>query len=70
VLEIGGVKEKVLAAHRAGMSTIIMPKDNEKDLVEIPLEIRKKLKFVFAKEIRDVLDMALLPMPPAPRSKK
>ncbi|HTK04368.1 MAG TPA: endopeptidase La [Candidatus Eisenbacteria bacterium] len=70
VLEIGGVKEKVLAAHRAGITTVIMPKDNEKDLVEIPAEIRKKLKFVFAKEIRDVLDMALLPAPPAPRSKK
>ncbi|MEK7607178.1 MAG: endopeptidase La [Patescibacteria group bacterium] len=60
VLEIGGVKEKVLAAHRAGLTTLILPKGNEKDLVEIPLDIRKKIKFIFADVIGDVLENALV----------
>jgi ATP-dependent Lon protease len=60
-LEIGGVKEKVLAAHRAGMETVIMPADNEKDLVDVPPEVRKELKFVFAKHMDDVLAVALAP---------
>jgi len=59
VLEIGGVKEKVLAAHRAELDTIILPKGNEKDLVDIPPEIRKKLKFVLVEHIDDVLKVAL-----------
>ena len=58
-LEIGGVKEKVLAAHRADVKTIILPKDNEKDLEEIPANVRKDLKFIFAKDIDDVLRGAL-----------
>ncbi|HTM68974.1 MAG TPA: endopeptidase La [Candidatus Binatia bacterium] len=74
VLEIGGVKEKVLAAYRAGIPTIILPKDNAKDLVDVPPEIRKKLKFVFAKDITDVLALALRPSPraaaPSPRAKR
>jgi ATP-dependent Lon protease len=59
VLEIGGVKEKVLAAHRAGIKTIIMPKDNEKDLEEVPEKVRKALHFVFAETMKDVLAAAL-----------
>ncbi len=59
VLEIGGVKEKVLAAHRAGLKTIILPKDNKKDLEDIPKNIRQELKFVFAKHLDDVLEIAL-----------
>jgi len=58
-LEIGGVKEKVLAAHRADVKTIILPKDNEKDLEEIPANVRKDLKFIFAKDVDDVLRGAL-----------
>ncbi|MEK7194897.1 MAG: endopeptidase La [Patescibacteria group bacterium] len=59
VLEIGGIKEKVLAAHRAGIKTVIMPAENKKDLEEIPKEVRKTLKVVFAKTMDDVLKVAL-----------
>ena len=59
VLEIGGIKEKVLAAHRAGIKTVIMPAENKKDLEEIPKEVRKALKVVFAKTMDDVLKVAL-----------
>ncbi len=59
VLEIGGVKEKVLAAHRAGVRTVILPEDNRKDLVDVPKETRKALRFVFAKTMQDVLKAAV-----------
>ncbi|MEA3272346.1 MAG: endopeptidase La [Patescibacteria group bacterium] len=59
VMEIGGVKEKVLAAHRAGLKTIILPKNNEKDLVDIPEKIKKSIRFIFASTIDDVLKVAL-----------
>jgi ATP-dependent Lon protease len=59
VLEIGGIKEKVLAAHRAGLKIIILPADNQKDLEDIPSEIRKVLKFKFVKTMDDVLKVAL-----------
>lgn len=59
VLEIGGIKEKILAAHRAGIKTIIMPIENKKDLEDIPKEVKKDLKFVFAKTMDDVLKTAL-----------
>lgn len=59
VLEIGGVKEKVLAAYRAGLKTIILPKNNAKDLDDIPAEIRKKIKFVLVSDMDEVLKMAL-----------
>lgn len=60
VLEIGGVKEKVLAAHRAGLKKIILPKLNRHDLEEIPAKIRKDLKFVFVEEMERVLKEALI----------
>ena len=59
VLEIGGLKEKVLAAHRAGIKIIIAPQDNKKDLEDIPKEVKKDLKFVFVKTMDEVLQVAL-----------
>ncbi|HIF27735.1 MAG TPA: endopeptidase La [Candidatus Marinimicrobia bacterium] len=59
VLPIGGVKEKVTAAHRSGIKHIILPDHNKKDLEEIPDHIKKDLDFYFAKEIMDVIDVAL-----------
>jgi len=63
VLEIGGLKEKVLAAHRAGVKTIIAPENNKKDLEDIPENVKKDLKFVFVKNIDEVLEIALTRMP-------
>jgi len=59
VLPIGGLKEKVLAAHRAGLRTVILPRRNEKDLDDVPDEIRKEMKFIFAERIEDALAAAL-----------
>ena len=59
VLPIGGLKEKTLAAHRSGVRTVILPKKNEKDLEEIPEEIRKDVKFIFVNTVDEVLENAL-----------
>jgi ATP-dependent Lon protease len=59
VLPIGGVKEKVLAAHRNGLRTIILPKRNEQDLDDVPDEIKKTMKFIFVETVDEVLDSAL-----------
>ena len=59
VLEIGGLKEKVLAAHRAGIKIIVAPNDNKKDLEDVPKEVKKDLKFVFVKTMDEVLQVAL-----------
>jgi ATP-dependent Lon protease len=60
ILPIGGLKEKTLAAYRAGIKTVILPKHNEKDLVEIPDEIKKKVKFIFCHTIDEVFELALM----------
>jgi ATP-dependent protease La len=59
VLPIGGVKEKLLAAHRFGIKTILLPKDNEKDLADIPEEVRDDLKIHLVETIDEVLELAL-----------
>ncbi|RLA31281.1 MAG: endopeptidase La [Gammaproteobacteria bacterium] len=67
VLPIGGLKEKLLAAHRGGITTVLIPDENEKDLVEIPKNIKDKLNIVPVKWIDEVLELALqhLPVPEA-----
>ncbi len=62
VLPVGGIKEKVLAAKRAGIKTIIMPYKNEKDLEEIPSHMKDSLKFHFVKKMDDVIHLALTPL--------
>jgi len=59
VLPIGGVKEKVLAAHRAGVKTVVLPKENEQDIADIPEDVRKELAFVVADRMEQVLETAL-----------
>jgi ATP-dependent Lon protease len=61
VLEIGGVKEKVLAAYRAGLREVILPKSNEKDLRDVPDEVRANMAFTFVQSMDEVLRLALLP---------
>ncbi len=63
VLEIGGVKEKTLAAYRAGLREVIMPKGNEKDLRDVPAEVKKSMLFTFVGTMDEVLRHALLPFP-------
>ena len=46
ILEIGGLKEKSIAAHRAGLTTVFIPKDNQKSLVDVPAEVKKAIKFI------------------------
>ena len=74
VLPIGGLKEKLLAAHRGGIETVIIPEENEKDLVEIPKVILKKLDIHPVSTIDEVLELALTempePLPAAIESKK
>lgn len=60
VLEIGGIKEKVIAAHRAGIKTVIMPKTNKKDLEDIPNYVLKDLKFIFVDSLDQVFKIALV----------
>jgi ATP-dependent Lon protease len=59
VLPVGGVKDKVLGAHRAGIKTIILPKWNQKDLQEIPKKVQKDIEFHFVEKMMDVLKIAL-----------
>ncbi|HXV64208.1 MAG TPA: endopeptidase La, partial [Vicinamibacteria bacterium] len=59
VLAIGGVKEKLLAAHRAGITKIILPRDNEKDLSELPEEVRKELTITLVEKVEEVFAVAL-----------
>ena len=61
VLPIGGVKQKVLAAHRMGLKEVILPKRNEKDIDDVPETVRKAMTFHLAERVEDVLGYALEP---------
>lgn len=61
VLPIGGVKEKVLAANRFGLTTVILPKRNQGDLEDVPEAVRSKMNFIFAERVEDVIEAALNP---------
>ncbi len=63
VLPVGGIKEKVLAAQRAGVKNFILPLPNKKDLIDIPKNITKNINFIFVKDISEVLKNALVPAP-------
>jgi ATP-dependent Lon protease len=63
VLPIGGLKEKVLAAHRAGIKTVILPAENRKDLEDVPIEIRSHMIFAPVERVDQVLQLALEPAP-------
>ena len=63
VLPVGGIKEKVLAARRSGISMIILPEANRKNLEQIPRSLRRDLKFVFVKHVLDVFSIALADAP-------
>jgi ATP-dependent Lon protease len=60
ILPVGGIKEKVLAAHRGNIKTVIIPKDNQRDLAEVPQNVQKALKIVFAEHIDEVLKIAFV----------
>ncbi|HEX6861334.1 MAG TPA: S16 family serine protease, partial [Thermoanaerobaculia bacterium] len=72
VLPIGGLKSKILAAHLAGAKMVVIPRKNEKDLRDIPDEIRKQLKIVLVESMEQVLETALRrrpkPLPATPKS--
>jgi ATP-dependent Lon protease len=63
VLPVGGIKEKVLAAHRTGIRSVILPSRNERDVEEVPEELRGQLRFIFVDDAEEVLRHALTPAP-------
>jgi ATP-dependent Lon protease len=68
VLPVGGIKEKVLAAHRSGLKTVILPTRNDADLEDLPDEVRQSMQFSFADTVQDVLAVALEPAPEGEQS--
>ena len=67
VLPIGGLKEKILAAHRAGVTIVLIPKNNEQDLLELPARVRRDLQLVLVSDMQAALEHALLPAQAEPR---
>jgi ATP-dependent Lon protease len=70
VLPVGGVREKILAAHRAGLKTVLLPEKNLKDLVDVPKKVRTDLKIVPITHMNEVIEMALYPEDKAAKSKR
>ena len=70
VLPVGGIKEKVLAAKRAGITTIILPKRNEKDLVEVPENAKKEMNFIFVEKVDEMLPVVFGIKEPGKKKKK
>lgn len=70
VLEIGGVKEKVIAAHRAGLRELVLPKNNEKDLVKVPEKIKRDIAFHYVDHVDQVVEIALKKAKPANHTRK
>ena len=70
VLAVGGIKEKVLAAYRAGCREIILPAENRKDLEDLQADIREQIQFHFVQSAQEVLDIALVPEKKPKRSSK
>ncbi|MBN1991785.1 MAG: endopeptidase La [Anaerolineae bacterium] len=69
ILPIGGLKEKILAAHRAGITTVIAPSRNKKDLVDVPKKVQRELNIIFADKLEEVLKTSLIAPPKKKRSK-
>jgi ATP-dependent Lon protease len=69
ILPVGGVREKVLTGHRVGLKTVILPKRNDKDLVEVPKQVRSELKIIHVEHMDQVLDIALLPSKSSQKSR-
>ena len=69
ILPIGGLKEKVLAARRAGIETIVCPKLNQKELDEVPAILRRGLTFHLVEDVEEVLKLALVPLPKPKKTK-
>jgi ATP-dependent Lon protease len=63
VLPVGGIKEKMLAAHRAGIRTVLLPRRNERDLDDVPADVRRDVQFVLVDDADEVLRHALTPVP-------
>jgi ATP-dependent Lon protease len=61
VLPVGGIKMKILAAHRAGLNTVILPKRNDKDLDDVPAEVRDTMNFILVERIDEAIEAALKP---------
>jgi ATP-dependent Lon protease len=67
VLPVGGIKEKVLAARRSGIRTLVLPEANRRNLEEIPKSLRRDVQFIFVKHVSEVFEVALIQAERAPR---
>jgi ATP-dependent Lon protease len=70
VMPVGGIKEKVLAAHRAGLRRVLMPERNRKDVVDIPKDIQQDIEIVFVSSIGEAIEIALEPDPNRPHKRR